>query len=163
MVTLRRVWIAAAASSLGVIAVAQAHHSFSAVFDGTKPVTLVGTVTKFEFINPHGWVSVDVAGAAGVPAGEWRVEVANPNALIRLGWRKDSLKPGDKVTIEGFRSHDGSNTAFGKDFKLAKKDIESRKKDPKSLMPENLLGTMTEEDLLDIVEYLLTLKQEVKK
>ncbi|MGC4029786.1 MAG: DUF6152 family protein [Steroidobacteraceae bacterium] len=119
MSTLRRVWIAGAVLQLGVMAAAQAHHSFSAVFDGTKPVTLDGTVTKFEFINPHGWVTLDVPGAAGTPAATWRVEVANPNALIRLGWRKDSLKPGDKVTIQGFRSHDGSNTAFGKEFKLA--------------------------------------------
>jgi hypothetical protein len=119
MSIMRRMWIAGAALQLGLMAVAQAHHSFSAVFDGTKPVTLNGTVTKFEFINPHGWVSVDVPGADGAPAITWRVEVANPNALIRLGWRKDSLKPGDKVTIEGFRSHDGSNTAFGRDFKLA--------------------------------------------
>jgi hypothetical protein len=119
MSTLRRMWVVGVALQLGLVASSQAHHSFTAVFDGTKPVTLAGTVTKFEFINPHGWVTLDVPGAAGASSAVWRVEVANPNALIRLGWRKDSLKPGDKITIDGFRSHDGSNTAFGRQFRLA--------------------------------------------
>lgn len=119
MKTSRRMWIACTALQLALVAAAQAHHSFTAVFDGTKPVTLNGTVVKFEFINPHGWVTLEVPGAQGTPSTNWRIEVANPNALIRLGWRRDSLKPGDKVTIDAFRAHDGSNTAFGKEFKLA--------------------------------------------
>jgi hypothetical protein len=97
---------------------AAAHHSFTAVFDGTKPVTLAGTVVSFEFINPHGWVTLDKVASDGA-AQRWRIEVANPNALLRLGWRKDSLKPGDKVSIDGFMARDGSNTAIGREFTLA--------------------------------------------
>ena len=97
---------------------AGAHHSFSAVFDAAKPVTLSGTVVKFDFINPHSWLTIDVT-AADAPAQRWRVEVANPNALLRLGWRKDSVKPGDQVTVDGFKGRDGSNTAIGREFTLA--------------------------------------------
>jgi hypothetical protein len=97
---------------------AGAHHSFAAVFDATKPVSLAGTVVRFDFVNPHGWVTMDVT-PPDAAVQRWRIEVANPNALLRLGWRKDSLKPGDHVTIDGFKARDGSNTAIGREFTLA--------------------------------------------
>jgi hypothetical protein len=89
---------------------AAAHHSFAAEFDGEKPVTLKGTVIKWEMMNPHGWITMDVLGPDG-KVGRWMVETSNPNGLMRLGWSKRSLKPGDEITVEAFRAKDGSNTA----------------------------------------------------
>ena len=89
---------------------AVAHHSFAAEFDAEKPVTLKGTVVKWEMINPHGWITMDVTGPDGKTQ-QWMVEMSNPNGLMRLGWTKRTLKPGDEITIEGFRAKDGSNTA----------------------------------------------------
>jgi hypothetical protein len=89
---------------------ALAHHSFAAEFDAQKPVTLKGTVAKWEMINPHGWITLDVAGPDGKVA-TWMVETSNPNGLMRLGWSKHSLKPGDEITVEAFQAKDGSNTA----------------------------------------------------
>jgi len=89
---------------------AEAHHSFAAEFDAEKPVTLKGIVVKWEMMNPHGWITVDVTGSGGERA-RWMVETSNPNGLMRLGWTKNSLKAGDQVTIEAYRAKDGSNTA----------------------------------------------------
>jgi hypothetical protein len=89
---------------------AAAHHSFGAEFDFEKPVTLQGVVVKWEMINPHGWITVDVAGRAGEKV-RWMVETSNPNGLMRLGWTKNTLKAGDQITIEAYRAKDGSNTA----------------------------------------------------
>jgi hypothetical protein len=89
---------------------AAAHHSFAAEFDAEKPVTLKGIVAKWEMMNPHGWITVDVIGPDGAKV-RWMVETSNPNGLMRLGWTKNSLKPGDRITIEAYRAKDGSNTA----------------------------------------------------
>jgi len=87
-----------------------AHHSFSAEFDFQKPITLKGAVVRWEMINPHGWITIDVRGDDGQTT-QWMVETSNPNGLMRLGWTKRSLKPGDEITVEGFKAKDGSNTA----------------------------------------------------
>jgi hypothetical protein len=97
---------------------AAAHHSFAAEFDAEKPVTLKGTVVKWEMMNPHGWITMDVPAADG-RAGRWMVETSNPNGLMRLGWSKRSLKPGDQITVEAFRAKDGSNTANAAQVTLA--------------------------------------------
>ena len=89
---------------------AAAHHSFAAEFDAEKPVTLKGIVVKWEMLNPHGWITVDVTGPNGEKV-RWMVETSNPNGLMRLGWTKNSLKPGDQITVEAYRAKDGSNTA----------------------------------------------------
>lgn len=103
--------IFAAAVALIVYAVpsAFAHHSFAAEYDGSKPVTLKGKVTKFEWVNPHSWVYIDVTDDKGSTA-NWACETAPPNMLYRQGWRKDSLKEGDEVVIEGFMAKDGTHT-----------------------------------------------------
>jgi hypothetical protein len=87
-----------------------AHHSFAADFDADKPVTLSGTVTKIEWANPHTWFFIDVKGADGKVA-NWGLELAGPAQLVRVGWRRDSLKVGDAVTVEGRLARDGSNNA----------------------------------------------------
>jgi uncharacterized protein DUF6152 len=89
---------------------AVAHHSFAAEFDAEKPVTLKGIVVKWEMMNPHGWITMDVSGP-GAEKVRWMVETSNPNGLMRLGWTKNSLKPGDQITVEAYRAKDGSNTA----------------------------------------------------
>jgi hypothetical protein len=89
---------------------AVAHHSFAAEFDAEKPVTLKGIVVKWEMVNPHGWITVDVIGP-GSEKVRWMVETSNPNGLMRLGWTKNSLKPGDQITVEAYKAKDGSNTA----------------------------------------------------
>jgi hypothetical protein len=86
-----------------------AHHSFAAEYDGNKPITLHGKVTKMDWVNPHSWVYVDVTDASGKVV-NWACETAPPNGLYRQGWRRDSLKAGDEVTVEGFLAKDGTPT-----------------------------------------------------
>jgi hypothetical protein len=87
-----------------------AHHSFAAVFDKNKPVKLTGTVTKVEWLNPHVWFYVDVKDG-GQQVTNWAFELTNPNMLMRSGWTKTSLKPGDAITVEGFAAKDGRSVA----------------------------------------------------
>jgi len=98
--------------------IALAHHSFAAEFDAEKPLTLKGIVVKWEMMNPHGWITVDVSGPGGEKV-RWMVETSNPNGLMRLGWTKNSLKPGDQITVEAYRAKDGSNTANAARITLA--------------------------------------------
>jgi len=99
-------------------AAVSAHHSFAAEFDFQKPVTLKGVVVQWEMINPHGWITLAVPGADGKTT-EWMIETSNPNGLMRLGWSKRSLKPGDEITVEAYRAKDGSNTANAATVTLA--------------------------------------------
>ena len=85
---------------------ANAHHSFAVYFDATKSVTISGRVTAFRFTNPHGLVVLDVTDAQG-HVREWRAETNAPAVLVRRGWTRDAIKPGDIVTIEGWPSRDG--------------------------------------------------------
>jgi hypothetical protein len=89
---------------------ALAHHSFTADFDADKPVTLSGTVTKVDWANPHTWFFIDVKGADGATT-NWGFELAGPAQLVRIGWRRDTLKVGDAVAVEGRLARDGSNNA----------------------------------------------------
>ena len=94
-----------------------AHHSFEAEYDRNKPITLKGKVTKVEWQNPHVYYYVDVPDEKGVVA-NWAVEIGAPNGLYRAGWRKDSLKPGDAVTVDGFRAKNGKNHINGRSVVL---------------------------------------------
>jgi len=87
---------------------ALAHHAFAAEYDAKKPVKLTGTVTKLEWLNPHTWFYVDVKDESGKVT-NWGFEMGSPNILLRAGWTRNSMKPGDVVTVEGSRAKDGSN------------------------------------------------------
>jgi hypothetical protein len=88
---------AALAMSLAATAPALAHHSF-AMFDQSRQVTLTGTVKEFQWTNPHGWIEVAVPDGKGGSA-VWSVELNSINNLIRQGWKRTAMKPGDKVTV----------------------------------------------------------------
>lgn len=96
---------------------ALAHHSFAAEYDSKKPVTLTGTVTKIEWLNPHIWVYLDVKDASGKTV-KWQCEGGAPNSLTRNGWTKNAVKAGDEVTIQGSLAKDGSNTCSSGTVKL---------------------------------------------
>jgi hypothetical protein len=87
-----------------------AHHSFKAQYDETKPVSLTGTITKITWNNPHVLMFLNVKDDTGKVA-NWKLELASPNGLMSQGWKVDSLKPGDQVSVSGFRARDGSNMA----------------------------------------------------
>ena len=89
-----------------------AHHSFAAEYDGTKAIKLSGTVTKFDMVNPHSWIYVDVKDDTGKVV-NWKFETASPSNLYRRGFKKDTIKSGMQVTIEGYLAKDGSATANG--------------------------------------------------
>ncbi len=87
---------------------AAAHHSFAAQYDRTKSHTITGTVTKMEWQNPHIYFYVAVKDTSGKET-VWAVEGQAPNGLYRQGWRRDSLKAGETVTVEGWLARDGSS------------------------------------------------------
>ncbi|MGQ0737023.1 MAG: DUF6152 family protein [Acidobacteriota bacterium] len=97
-------WIVAAVASAPAL---DAHHSFAAQYDRNKPIELMGSVTKLEWMNPHVYFYMDVPGAGGAPV-KWAIEGGAPNTLYRAGWRKDSVKVGETVTVHGYLARDGS-------------------------------------------------------
>ena len=90
---------------------AYAHHSFAAEFDQNQPIKLEGKVVKFEWVNPHSWIHVDVPNAKTGKHEIWRVEGGAPSALLRRGWNRNSLPPGTKITVQAFRARDGDTRA----------------------------------------------------
>ena len=102
----RAVWKLAAAAALLTPLVASAHHSFAVFFDPSKNVSVTGKVKAFRFTNPHGLVVLDVTDAQG-HVREWRAETNAPAVLVRRGWTRDAIKPGETITIEGWPSRDG--------------------------------------------------------
>ncbi|HEX4997479.1 MAG TPA: DUF6152 family protein [Terriglobia bacterium] len=97
---------------------AMAHHAFAAEFDVKAPVEVKGKITKLDWTNPHAWLYVDVTGADGKVV-NWRFELGAPNALLRLGWKKDSIPVGAEVSITGFRAKAGGPVANGRSIKLS--------------------------------------------
>jgi len=94
-----------------------AHHSFAAEFDANQPVTLRGTITKMEWINPHSWLHIDVKNDDGTTT-PWMIEGATPNTLLRRGFTRDAVKAGMEITIVGYRAKNGANRANGRDLVL---------------------------------------------
>jgi Family of unknown function (DUF6152) len=86
---------------------ALAHHSF-ALFDMSKQVTFSGVVKEWQWTNPHCWLFLTVEGPNGEPE-EWQIEALSPNVLGRQGWKKNSIKPGDKVTVVIYPTRDGTH------------------------------------------------------
>jgi Family of unknown function (DUF6152) len=106
-------WVVlACAVSLWAALPALAHHSFAAEYDKGKPLKFTGTVTKFDLTNPHSWIYIDVMGPDGTVV-NWAFETASPSNLYRRGFRKDTIKPGTVVTIEGFGAKDATHTGNG--------------------------------------------------
>jgi hypothetical protein len=96
---------------------ARAHHSFAAEFDVNQPVTLNGTLTKMEWLNPHGWIYIDVAQPDGKVV-NWAIEAGAPTALLRRGLRKTDFPAGIEVVVEGYRAKGGAPRANGKTVKF---------------------------------------------
>jgi hypothetical protein len=87
-----------------------AHHSFLAEFAQDQPMTVTGTVTRIEWMNPHSFVYVEAKNDAGKTV-TWSFETASPSALAMRGWKRDSVRVGDKVIVHGYRARNGSNLA----------------------------------------------------
>lgn len=105
-----RTLCAAAAALMVATMRLSAHHAFAAEYDENKRVTVSGTVTKFEWVNPHAWLYVD-GKAEGGSVTQWSFEMGSPNGLLHRGWRRVELKEGDRVTVEGYCAKDGRNVA----------------------------------------------------
>jgi hypothetical protein len=95
--------LAVAAVVCAATSPAVAHHSFAAQYDATKPVEMKGTVTLVEWTNPHARFYVDVKDDKGAMV-NWNFELASPNVLVRNGWKRNTLKIGDQVTVNGYLS-----------------------------------------------------------
>jgi hypothetical protein len=90
-----------------------AHHAFAAEFDGSKPVSLKGTVTKVELINPHSWLHISVKDPTNGVVTPWRIEMGAPNQLLRRGWNTKALPVGTEVIVEGYAAKNGTKVANG--------------------------------------------------
>src|SRR5580658_986172 len=95
-----------------------AHHSFSAEYDTSKPITLKGKFVKMDWVNPHSWVYFAVTDTDGKTA-EWKAETPPPNGLYRSGWRKNMLKDGDEITVQGYLAKDGDNLMWSQSVTFA--------------------------------------------
>lgn len=89
---------------------AQAHHAFSAEFDVSRPVNLIGPVVEIEWTNPHAWMHIETQNQEGVKQ-RWAVELVGINALVRFGFTRKSIKIGETLNVQGFGARNGSNTA----------------------------------------------------
>jgi hypothetical protein len=97
---------------------AHAHHAFAAQYDAKKPVTLRGTVSKVELVNPHSWIQIDLKKNGG-SVEQWMIEAAGAAALLSRGFTRDFLKIGTEVVVNGYQSTDGSLRANGRDLTVS--------------------------------------------
>ena len=107
----------AAGCLLALAAPMFAHHSFAAEFDANKKIELKGVVTKLEWMNPHAWVYLDAKDESG-NIQHWQCETGAPNELVRKGWRRNDLKVGDQITVNGFMAKAGKNTCNAREILL---------------------------------------------
>jgi hypothetical protein len=118
---IRRVAIGFLVAGLGLSAFAWsafAHHAFAGEYDKDHPLRLTGIVTKIEWLNPHARFYIDVKDESGNVT-NWNIELGPPLTLRRSGWKQDSLKIGDQVTVQGYGAKDGSKMANGSKVTLA--------------------------------------------
>ena len=110
------VWLAAtvALALLGGSAHVVGHHAFGAEFDPNRPVLLRGPVVKVEWVNPHTWIHMEVTKDDGTTE-VWMVEGGTPNTLLRRGLKRDSIKPGTIIVVDGYQSKDRLPRANGRD------------------------------------------------
>jgi hypothetical protein len=108
---------------VGVVAVllaggsGAAHHAFTAEFDANRPLIITGTVTKTEWVNPHAWIFMDVK-KADAAVSNWAVEMGPPSALVRRGWKRDSLPVGSQITVDGYGAKNGRDVINAIDITL---------------------------------------------
>jgi hypothetical protein len=95
-----------------------AHHSFAAEYDADKPIQVTGTVTKVEWTNPHARIYVDAKDEKGNVT-NWNFELGGPLQLNRLGWKRDAVKAGDQVTVQGYLAKDGAKMANARNVVFA--------------------------------------------
>ena len=109
--------VAALILLFGGAAQVYAHHAFGAEFDPNLPVLLKGPVVKLEWINPHTWIHLEVTNKDGKKE-VWMVEGGTPNSLLRRGLKRDTIKYGQVIIVDGYQSKDRSNRANGRDITL---------------------------------------------
>jgi hypothetical protein len=100
-----------AALALAGAASSQAHHSFAAQYDSSKPINMTGVVTKVEWTNPHVYIYVDVTDDKSKKVNNWAFEMGPPHMLQKAGWKRNNLKIGEVVAVDGWMARDGSNSA----------------------------------------------------
>ena len=110
--------VTAALTLMIAAAPAFAHHSFAAEFDTKTPVNFTGTVIRLDWTNPHAHFFISVKDENGGTT-VWDFELGSPNGLTRRGWSRSSLKPGDMVTVMGYKAKDGSKLANARSVTLA--------------------------------------------
>jgi hypothetical protein len=116
-----KIWHAAIAGAVLAVTgtgTAIAHHSFAAEFDRDKQLTLAGKVVKFEWVNPHSWIHIEVVNPRTKKPEIWRVEGGAPSALLRRGWNRNSLPAGTNITVQAFAARDGDTRASAAEIRF---------------------------------------------